>query len=88
MKAKRYMLFSGDNYYPQGGWDDHDGSFDTINEARELIKIEPRRRSDGVLYLIYIIDERAFDWYQLIDLNTGKEINLFPNSIESYIEFN
>lgn len=30
---KRYALFSGDAYYPAGGWDDFRGSFDTLDEA-------------------------------------------------------
>ena len=30
---KRYLLFSGKQYYPCGGWDDFDGSFDSAAEA-------------------------------------------------------
>ena len=30
---KRYMLFSGDNYYPGGGMYDYKGSYDTVKEA-------------------------------------------------------
>jgi hypothetical protein len=30
---KRYILFSGDYYYPSGGWNDAKGDFDTIEEA-------------------------------------------------------
>ncbi len=32
---KRYLLFSGDEYYPLGGWNDFKGSFDTLEEAKE-----------------------------------------------------
>lgn len=85
MKIKRYILFSGDNYYPSGGWDDYDVSFDTIDQARGSIKIKPFRRSDDVLCKSYVIGDRVFDWYQLIDLNTGKEIDLFPEPTETYI---
>jgi hypothetical protein len=35
----RYLLFAGCQYYPSGGWDDFKGSFDTIDEAKEQIKI-------------------------------------------------
>lgn len=30
---KRYLVFAYMNYYPNGGWDDLSGSFDTIPEA-------------------------------------------------------
>jgi hypothetical protein len=30
---KRFMLFSGRNYYPKGGMQDFRGSFDTLEEA-------------------------------------------------------
>jgi hypothetical protein len=30
---KRYLLFCGNNYYPNGGWSDLIGAFDTIEEC-------------------------------------------------------
>lgn len=30
---KRFLLFAGFNYYPEGGWSDFRGSFDTAEEA-------------------------------------------------------
>ena len=32
---KRYLLFAGDFYYPRGGWSDHRGDFETIEDAVE-----------------------------------------------------
>ncbi len=32
-KMKRYALFHFDQYYPGGGWNDFQGSFDTPEEA-------------------------------------------------------
>lgn len=29
----RYLLFGGDQYYPEGGWHDFRGGFDTVEEA-------------------------------------------------------
>ncbi len=29
----RFLLFSCETYYPEGGWQDFDGSFDTADEA-------------------------------------------------------
>lgn len=31
---KRFLLFSGDCYYPGGGWDDFKGDFDTAESAQ------------------------------------------------------
>lgn len=33
--AKRYIVFSGWCYYPAGGADDMDGSFDDLEEAKD-----------------------------------------------------
>lgn len=33
MKPKRFLVFTGDYYYPAGGWEDLQGSYDTIEEA-------------------------------------------------------
>jgi hypothetical protein len=32
---QRYLLFSGNQFYPGGGWDDLRGEFATFEEARE-----------------------------------------------------
>ena len=31
---KRFLLFTGDDYYPEGGWGDFGGDFDTIEEIK------------------------------------------------------
>jgi hypothetical protein len=37
---KRFLLFSGDEYYPCGGMNDFKGDYDTLDEAKDaLIKI-------------------------------------------------
>lgn len=33
-----YFLFAGDRYYPNGGWEDYRGSFETENAALESAK--------------------------------------------------
>lgn len=33
---KRYLAFSGDNYYPGGGWNDYKGSEDSLEMAKLL----------------------------------------------------
>jgi hypothetical protein len=34
---KRFLLFSGNYYYPLGGWNDFDASFDSIDEATAAV---------------------------------------------------
>ncbi len=34
---KRFLLFSGPQYYPGGGWDDFIDSFDSLEEAQQYI---------------------------------------------------
>lgn len=48
---KRFLLFSGDEYYPVGGWEDFKGSFDTKEEAEEFLSQQ----------------EVKYDWNQIID---------------------
>ena len=31
---KRFLAFSCEQYYPGGGWNDFEGSFDTLEEAK------------------------------------------------------
>lgn len=38
---KRFLLFSGYNYYPNGGWLDLKGSYDTIEEVNDAIVTNP-----------------------------------------------
>jgi len=38
MKRKRYWLFAGDHYYPNGGMMDYHSSHDTLEEAKEAGK--------------------------------------------------
>ena len=82
-EMKRYLLFAGDNYYPCGGWNDFEGSFDT----KEEIKIEerfyqiwerkhfPEGKSGDKAYekqlqprvCGYTVNGKECDWYHVID---------------------
>ena len=35
---KRFLLFSGDHYYPSGGWKDFCGDYDSVEEATQYLK--------------------------------------------------
>jgi len=34
---KKYVIFSGDIYYPEGGFHDYSGSYDTLAEAMQSV---------------------------------------------------
>ena len=34
---KRYLVFRGENYYPNGGWEDFAESFDTLPEVNHYL---------------------------------------------------
>jgi hypothetical protein len=37
---KKYLLFTFDCYYPNGGMNDYYDSFDTVEEARAVVKTD------------------------------------------------
>ncbi|NET97629.1 hypothetical protein [Okeania sp. SIO1H2] len=39
---ERYLLFMDNEYYPLGGWDDFQGGFATIEEAKNYKASEPK----------------------------------------------
>jgi hypothetical protein len=57
-----YALFAGDFFYPQGGWQDLQGVYQTLTQAQEaLSRIQSESDTDGGL-------PDAFDWAQVVDL--------------------
>lgn len=52
---KQYLLFAGSRYYPCGGWNDFQGSFDSITEAIGFKALE------GL----------GCDWWHVVDNETG-----------------
>jgi len=57
---KRYLVFGGSQYYPDGGWDDFKESFNNKEAA-----ILHARECEG---------EWDYSWSQVIDTETGKEL--------------
>jgi len=57
---KRYLLFCFPADYPAGGWNDFQGSFGTIEEAKAAA--EAKRKEDP-----YCVE------FQVIDSSTGDE---------------
>jgi len=57
---KRYWLFAGDCYYPQGGMDDFKGDFDTISEAKN--------------FYVSGYEKNLHDWGHILDTETSEII--------------
>ena len=58
---KRYILFAGLNYYPAGGWNDMNLSFDATEEVLLENPELPLKIKD-------------FDWHHVIDTHTGERV--------------
>lgn len=58
---KRFLLFSGDAYYPKGGFWDCNLSFDTVQEA---VSFATTKNND-------YFDQ---DWYHVVDTKTMKVV--------------
>lgn len=57
---RQYLLFAGRSYYPNGGINDYQGSFDDIDEA--------------YMYFLKNEDQESWDWYHIIDKETLKTV--------------
>lgn len=53
---KRYLAFEGSEYYPEGGWDDFVGDYDSIEEALKAIKEKQVNYREGHLVWAHIVD--------------------------------
>ncbi len=54
----RFLVFAGSNYYPVGGWEDRQGSFNSLAEAIASAKMVAKREFDG--------------WWHVVDIQEGK----------------
>lgn len=54
---KRYLLFIGDVYYSNGGWDDYIGSYDNLEEA---IQNSPKVKKSKYLF--------TRKWWHVVDI--------------------
>ena len=53
---RRWIVFVGWNYYPSGGIDDYQGSYDTEAQAIEVAQTE-------------IVDEHSTKWSQVVRID-------------------
>lgn len=62
---KRFLVFAGEYYYPNEGWRDFRGDFDTIEEANHeaaRLALDPDSLRGRTI----------LDWSQVVDLETGE----------------
>lgn len=63
--CKRYALFAGMRYYPDGGWEDFKGLFETIEDAQAFSRDSLNEKDEEFL---------VYDWGQIVDLLTEKVV--------------
>ena len=59
---KKYWLFAGDIYYPNGGMDDFRKDYDTLEEVQEWIDT------------VFTTDEWTLCWYKVYDSEDRRTI--------------
>lgn len=64
---KRFLIFSGLNYYPSGGWGDFRSSHDTLKEAQKVMK-----EKNSAYYQ---------DWGQIVDVQTGEIVDQWGSGL-------
>lgn len=68
MKTKRFMLFAGENCYPNGGMEDFVDSFDTLEGAKQhlakqyVCDVMPAPQYEGKI---------TFEWAEIYDIENG-----------------
>jgi hypothetical protein len=65
---KKFLLITGDHYYPRSGTDNWIGCFTTREEAENAIIKEPFEYKGKTLYRYKTNDENYVDWYEIVDL--------------------
>lgn len=53
----KYLLFAGSHYYPNGGWEDFKGDFDSVEAAQA--QVPPLLESIGAGYA----------WWHIVDVH-------------------
>lgn len=55
---KKYALFAGERYHPLGGWEDFQGDFDTVQEAKNIILTEAGVKNWTWAHIVNLQDRR------------------------------
>ena len=57
---KRYLLFAGHDYYPNGGWSDFHNDFNDLEQAKEMA--------------LDLLSKHSYDWTQVVDTTIGRQV--------------
>ena len=71
---KRFLLFSGVNYYPRGGMGDFNDSFDTLEAARQRVQLASES------WHKFVVDGFNVDWAEIVDCQTSNRWYLVTNT--------
>jgi len=85
---KRFIVFSGDDYYPGGGVLDLRESFDTLEEAKKYVEdsfqVKSEGKDDTVKCCEHGVNIETYssqgDWAHILDTQEGSKIGLYPPS--------
>lgn len=69
-RENRYLLFGGSWCYPEGGWNDHLGTYSTSQEAIA----EGSRRENLPSFNEEGTPTGHLDWWHVIDSQTGERV--------------
>jgi hypothetical protein len=77
LPLKRFALFGGDRYYPNGGWNDLVMTSDLLTDVTP--SVEQGNAYDAVNGGIhrsqhFALGGQSLDWWQIIDLTTGEKL--------------
>ena len=68
-----YAVFFGEVYYPDGGWNDHEGTFPTFEAAMEkLAELKKERIKDQY--------DTRYVWWHIVNLDHGEIVEMDPQS--------
>ena len=77
---KRFLVFCGEDYYPQGGMNDFVGDFDTLEECRVALKSDIITNQIAQEQNFGVWLARSIEWTQIWD---SKERKLIKSDITS-----
>lgn len=46
---RQYLVFIYESYYPEGGWNDFCGDFDTVEEAKQFVQQQARGKNHHIV---------------------------------------
>lgn len=67
---KRYILFSGDEYYASGGWDDFSATSDSLDELKAMVTYQTFNSYTYMIINGEQSDSPSGQWMHIVDTET------------------